>query len=610
MTLTDSKDDGRWPLGEVVAVDGSQALVLLDGDQALPGRHVTVGAMLTIAAPDALAIGVVTRVGSSQGATTADVAFLGEIVGRGATARFHRGLTSYPCIGDRVEMARHDELSLVYGNDRPGLINIGTHRHDMTIPARIEAREMLTKHFAVFGATGVGKSSSVALILHRLIASQPGLRIFLIDPHNEYAASFEGKAQVLNPANLKLPFWLFNFEEIVDVFFRGRPGLDDEVELLAQAIPLAKARYMGQKSSLAAGADWQAAMRQGGFTGDTPSPYQLNDLIALIDDQMGKLENRSSAGTHRRLLSRIQTVRNDPRYRFMFDNANVGGDTMVDVVGQLFRLPLDDRPMTVIQLAGFPAEVVDSVVSVMCRMAFEFGLWSDGAAPLLFVCEEAHRYAPSDRSVGFGPTRKALSRIAKEGRKYGVYLGLVTQRPSELDATIISQCNTVIAMRLANERDQAIIRSAVSDAAATLLSFLPSLGMREALVFGDGVLLPTRLHFDDLPAHAIPRSEMAGSAEAARPALDSAFVAGVIARWRGAMMARPAGGGSPADGIDHLAAGEFSALAPTSPMRGGGHTAGAMPAAAPPSWPARGPAPRAELDMSALRRQLSDKQGR
>ena len=163
--------------------------------------------------------------------------------------------------------------------------------------------------------------------------------------------------------------------------------------------------------------------------------------------------------------------------------------------------------MTIMQLAGFPAEVVDSVVSVLCRMAFDFGMWSDGAFPLLFVCEEAHRYASADRSIGFGPTRKALSRIAKEGRKYGVFLGLVTQRPAELDSTIISQCSTLFAMRMANERDQAIVRSAVSDAAANLLAFVPSLGTREVLAFGEGVALPTRLKFKQLPPEFIPQSQ-------------------------------------------------------------------------------------------------------
>jgi DNA helicase HerA-like ATPase len=197
--------------------------------------------------------------------------------------------------------------------------------------------------------------------------------------------------------------------------------------------------------------------------------------------------------------------------------------------------------MTIMQLAGFPAEVVDSVVSVLCRMAFDFGLWSDGVSPLLFVCEEAHRYASADRSIGFGPTRKAVSRIAKEGRKYGVYLGLVTQRPAELDATIISQCNTLFAMRLANDRDQSLLRSAVSDAAANLLSFVPSLGTREVLAFGEGVALPTRLRFKEVPAHQLPRSEATiATTPTAYTGHDIHFVSSVVDRWRGATSHREA----------------------------------------------------------------------
>jgi hypothetical protein len=259
--------------------------------------------------------------------------------------------------------------------------------------------------------------------------------------------------------------------------------------------------------------------------------------VGLIDERMGKLENRSSWAKYHRLIARIEAVRTDPRYGFMFDNANVGGDTMVDVLSQLFRLPPNGRPMTIMQLAGFPGEVVDSVVSVLCRMAFDFGLWSDGALPLLVVCEEAHRYAPSDRSIGFGPTRKALSRIAKEGRKYGVFLGLITQRAAELDATIISQCSTLFTMRMANERDQAIVRSAVSDAAASLLSFVPSLGTREVFAFGEGVALPTRLKFKQLPENLIPKSEAVGSASMdSELGADRDFITGVVERWRSATM--------------------------------------------------------------------------
>ena len=363
---------------------------------------------------------------------------------------------------------------------------------------------MLSKHFAVLGTTGVGKSSGVALILRQILDARPNLRLFLLDGHNEYARCFGDRALVLNPRNLKLPFWLFNFEETIDVFFGGRPGVDEEVAVLAELIPQAKSNYTqnyrtGDRPMLK-----RTDPKTTGYTGDTPVPYRLADLVALIDERMGKLENRSSRMIYHKLIQRIETVRNDPRYAFMFDNANVGGDTMGETLRQLFRLPADGKPMTIMQLAGFPAEVVDSVVSVLCRMAFDFGMWSDGAFPLLFVCEEAHRYASADRSIGFGPTRKAISRIAKEGRKYGVFLGLVTQRPAELDSTIISQCSTLFAMRMANERDQAIVRSAVSDAAANLLAFVPSLGTREVLAFGEGVALPTRLKFKQLPGESHP----------------------------------------------------------------------------------------------------------
>ncbi len=239
--------------------------------------------------------------------------------------------------------------------------------------------------------------------------------------HNEYGRCFGDRAFVVNPGNLRLPFWLFNFEEIVDVFFGGRPGLDEEIEILSEVIPLAKAAYTQYRSLADRLAVKQLDPKSIGYTVDTPVPYRLQDLLSMIDERMGKLENRSSRMIYHKLITRIETVSNDPRYAFMFENANVGGDTMAEALSQLFRLPADGKPMTIMQLAGFPAEVVDAVVSVLCRMAFDFGLWSDGASPLLFVCEEAHRYASADRTIGFGPTRRAISRIAKEGRKYGVY---------------------------------------------------------------------------------------------------------------------------------------------------------------------------------------------
>lgn len=531
-------------IASVIGVNGSNATLVLHPETAGLGgeTRVTVGKFLAIRTNWSQVIGVITQISSEAHGGTDDetvrVDLLGEIMRpEGQKPYFQRGVSEYPVIGDPAELIAGGDLRLIYDISGPKTINIGRLQQDETVGAYINVDEMLAKHFAILGTTGVGKSSGVALILQEILAARPTLRIFLIDPHNEYGRCFHERAEVLNPKNLRLPFWLFNFEEVVDVFFRGRPGVEEEVEILAELIPLAKAQFASGRSDSARLSIRKTGTKVTGYTVDTPVPYRLADLISLIDERMGKLENRSSWMKYNRLITRIETVRNDPRYSFMFDNANVGGDTMTEVIGQLFRLPIAGKPMTVMQLAGFPAEVVDSVVSVLCRMAFDFGLWSDGASPILVVCEEAHRYAPSDKTIGFGPTKKAVSRIAKEGRKYGVYLGLVTQRPAELDSTIISQCSTLFAMRMANDRDQAIVKSAVSDAAASLLAFVPSLGTREVFAFGEGVALPTRLRFKALPADLLPKSEsVSRSGLDISSGIDEAFIDQVVERWRGATM--------------------------------------------------------------------------
>jgi DNA helicase HerA-like ATPase len=505
----------------------------------------TVGKFVGIRCGQSRLIGVITDVSiqklaiaREQGyAASAQVDLMGEIKTSAPGLRFQRGVTDYPAIGDPADLLTRSELQVVYDLSDANTINIGHLQHDNSVGALVKIDELLSKHFAILGTTGVGKSSGVVLILGAILEVRPNLRVFLVDPHNEYGQCFGERAQVLNPRNLKLPFWLFNFEETVDVIFGGRPGVDEEVEILSEVIPLAKSNYNQYRSGAAERLIKKCDSKDAGFTVDTPVPYRLADLINLIDERMGKLENRSSRMKYHRLIQRIETVRNDPRYAFMFDNANVGGDTMAEVLAQVFRLPTNGVPMTIMQLGGFPAEVVDSVVSVLCRMAFDFGLWSDGAVPLLFVCEEAHRYASADRTIGFGPTRRAISRIAKEGRKYGVYLGLVTQRPAELDPTIISQCSTLFVMRLANDRDQAILRSAVSDAAANLLAFVPSLGTREVIAFGEGMALPTRLKFKELPLEVLRKRDAEATARMdAGHRVNEDFVISVLERWRGATM--------------------------------------------------------------------------
>lgn len=545
---TSDIDEGPCDVvGRVLSVRGSQAGIgLAEPGWAEPDqKRATVGTFLGIRTAGRLVVGVVTDasiqslpIAREHGFNvTAVVDLMGEIRDADTpSARFARGVTTYPAIGDAACAITPEDLQVIYDVGGADAIEIGALQQGDGLPALINVDEMLSKHFAVLGTTGVGKSSGVAVILREILARRPDLRIFLIDPHNEYGHSFGDRAQTITPANMKLPFWLFNFEEIVDVLYRGRPTVEEELEVLAEVIPIARRMYgaTNRESS-------ERGLRKGdpraAYTVDTPVPYRLADVVSLIDDRMGRLETRISRVVYNRLLGRIDSVTNDPRYGFMFEHANVGGDTMSTVLSLLFRLPIEDRPMTIMQLAGFPAEVVDSVVSVLGRMAFDFGLWSDGKLPLLFVCEEAHRYASADANVGFGPTRRAISRIAKEGRKYGVFLGLVTQRPAELDPTIISQCSTLLVMRMSNERDQNLVRSAVSDAAANLLGFLPSLATREVFAFGEGVAVPTRLVFKSLAPENMPRSEAVANAGADfGRSVDQEFIDAVVDRWRSATL--------------------------------------------------------------------------
>jgi uncharacterized protein len=531
------------PIGRVTGVTGSKATIELATATASSGRA-TVGKFMGVVTSNGLIVGLITEIGehvlnvADRGQAfrkVAEIDLIGEIRTGGTAPQFGRGVSQYPNIDDAAVMLGEAELRLIYGSANGDRVAIGHLQQNQNVRVHADIESLVNRHFAIVGTTGVGKSSGVAIILRKILDVRPNLRIFLVDPHNEYGRCFGDKAQVLTPGNLRLPFWLFNFEEIVDAFFGGRPGVDEEVQILSEAIPLAKVAYLQYRANADRLVAKRRETRDVGFTADTPVPYRIEDLINLLDEHMGKLENRQSRMTYHKLISRIQTIRNHPRYAFMFENANIGGDTMAETLCQLFRLPPQGKPMTIMQLAGFPAEVVDSVVSVLCRMAFDFGLWSDGVAPLLFVCEEAHRYAPADNKIGFGPTRRALSRIAKEGRKYGVFLGLVTQRPAEIDATIVSQCSTLFVMRLSNDRDQALIRSAASDAARNLLSFIPSLGTREAFAFGPGVSLPTRMSFEELAATLRPNSEAIGDTRSdAGATVTPDLIATVIDRWRAA----------------------------------------------------------------------------
>jgi DNA helicase HerA-like ATPase len=524
-------------LGHVVSVSGSRAVIAVHSAAFTQTRSapLSVGKLLTIDAGGSRSVALIYEAeagGPGQpDVMLASVELLGEIRPdeHSGKAYFDRGIRTYPTVGAPAHEIDSSALETIYKYDGKQTITIGSLTQDARIKATLQVQDLLQKHFAILGTTGCGKSSAVALILSEVMKATDATRVLLIDPHNEYKAAFRGVAEIISPHNFSLPFWLFNFEELVDVIYRRRPGVAEEVDALADLIPIAKARY-------AQNADQGSALLRrdpdaGGYTVDSPVPYRMHDVIALIDEQLGKLDTKDERPKLRRLRSRIESVVHDARYQFMF-SARTIEDTMGDILRTLFRIPAEGKRITILELAGFPADVVDAVVSVLCRLAFDVGVWGGGRVPLLVACEEAHRYVPADKRLGFGPTRRSVSRIAKEGRKYSVYLCLVTQRPAELDPTILSQCSTIFAMRMANETDHAIIRSAVSDAAASTLASLPSIGNREAIAFGEAVSMPMRVRFADLQSDSLPANRLPSLRATLTEVETSDFVEEVVRRWR------------------------------------------------------------------------------
>jgi uncharacterized protein len=265
---------------------------------------------------------------------------------------------------------------------------------------------------------------------------------------------------------------------------------------------------------------------------DTPLPFRMADVLMYLNEMVGKLDRSQPTIPFLRLKSRIEALVSDPRYAFMFGSYSVQ-DNMSEVLAQIFRVPSNGRPLTILDLSSVPSEVLNVVMSAMFRLSFDLAFWSQGRIPITLVCEEAHRYAPA-KGASFEPTRRAMARIAKEGRKYGVSLCIVTQRPSELDPTVLSQCNTVLALRLTNQMDQEFVKSATSESGVALLDFLPVLGRAEAVVMGEGVPLPLRIRFDELDkASGLPNGQSAPFSEVwSQRGTSMEGLDDIVASWR------------------------------------------------------------------------------
>jgi DNA helicase HerA-like ATPase len=540
---TVGKDSGPRPMRKedrpqafVVACNGSMAIVQGNTScvDTITGLTWAVGRMLSIIVGDSRIVGMICDIDMPTGEFSEEeesnlrfqVELQGEVTdGSDGKPSFSKGISSYPGVGSVVHQIRAADLASLYAATGSSNAVIGALSQDDSIPAYVDVADMLSKHFAVLGSTGCGKSASVSLLLHAAQEIIPDLRTITLDPHNEYSRAFP-EANTIEQSNLDLPFWMFQLEEYVEVLFRGKPLVHEEVDALREFIPNAKAKFRDGEDRVKLRTDSNSSA----FTADTAVPYRMADLLSEIDEEMGLLESRYDKSVLKSLKARINAHTNDSRYAFMFRHRTIE-DIAAKVIGNFFGLPGTGALSTIIQMAGMPAEVVNSVASVLCRLSFELAIAAKGNLKILVVCEEAHRYVPAGKG-GFEPTRRAIARIAKEGRKYGSFMAIISQRPSELDPTILSQCSTVFSLRLTNDFDQEIIRKAISSSSASTIAFISSLSNRECIAFGEGMSTPMRMKFRNLPKQWLPGAEadVFGNSVEIR---DQQQCAEVFQQWRG-----------------------------------------------------------------------------
>ena len=410
-TMTASTVDGSLPqddsseavdrlgavrLGRVVSVSGSQVVALLDDpnmdDIAAGAPSLQMGAMIKMFTMHSIVYGLVgglsipipAQDSQEREMKIVELELLGEqtTLPDGTLGPFQRGVSMFPSLGDDVYASTHQDLAQVYAQGGGAEVRIGTIHQDRSVPAYLQVDDLLGKHFAVLGTTGSGKSCAVALILHAILDHHPNGHVLLLDPHNEYASAFGDSAEVIGTDTLQLPYWLFNFEEFVEIMFGAKASeRESEVAILNEIIVRAKQQFLG------------AAGKTTLISVDTPVPYQMGELNRQLEDAMGKLDKAENSVPFLRLKSRLNALQADPRFAFMFPGFALR-DNMSTVISRLFRVPVDGKPIAILDLSGVPSEVINVVVSMVARMTFDFALWSDRSIPMLLVCEEAHRYMP------------------------------------------------------------------------------------------------------------------------------------------------------------------------------------------------------------------------
>ena len=448
-----------------------------------------------------------------------------------ANLAFERGVATYPLPQQEVYLTPKSELRFIYGHTKGAVIQLGEHVGSGGAPCYAEMNELLGKHTAVLGSTGAGKSGAVAAIIHKILDRGTDAtyanwkpRIVILDPHNEYSAAFPAHSRLsTDDGTLALPYWLLNFQEMVALLI-GKT----EFVATSQANIIKSALMDARKEGAGL-----LGLEGDAITVDSPVPFKLATLRAKIET--AKPPQASKQDSHNSILQKIDVLVADARLKFLMTEwAGGSDDPFPSIISQLIGDALQPR---VIDLSGVPNEVAGVSSAVIARTLFNLKVWQTSEEraidPVLLVCEEAHRYVPNRGEAQYEAAQEAIRRIAKEGRKYGVGLLLVSQRPSEVEATVLSQCNSWIVLRVTNDSDREHVRAILPDSMAGLTKMLSGLRRREAIFVGQAAMLPSRILINELLPNQLPNSHDINFDKGWQSDAMSAATIEIIAnRWR------------------------------------------------------------------------------
>lgn len=424
-----------------------------------------------------------------------------------ANGEFDRGVGRYPTTGAEVHAVGSTDVAKMFERFQSKGFSVGTVATHPSLRVCLDPSNLFGRHFAILGQTGSGKSWTVAALVQRTVAVMPRAHIIILDLHGEYCwkredgtrhyAFADAMVRHVDARELEIPYWLMTYAELCDL-------LIDHTDFSAHNQVAAFREVLGRLRAAEGASPGLGLVRT---TLDTPVFFDLAALraeIELMNGQVpgktpGKLIDGTLTGKFDNFLMRLDSKLNDVRYDFLLkpkirkDSASLSS-LLRDFVG----LGTPKSAVTVIDLSSVPFDVRPTVAAQIGRLAFEFNYWNPKYRefPILLICEEAHAYIPRASESQFAGSRKSMERIAKEGRKYGVGLAVVSQRPHEVSETVLAQCGTFICLRITNPNDQAYVRSLVPESEGDLVNVLAGLGRGEALVLGEAVPLPTRLQFD------------------------------------------------------------------------------------------------------------------